>query len=108
MLNIFKSKSNHQYRTAYIIRPDRTQYAFRYKRATNEDITKIQYIDGLRTQAEEFVISTTDQFDFSILSLAVNIDDVRYKILDSYKENTVSSNGLFRQGHTTTYLRIGK
>jgi len=108
MLNIFKSKSNHQYRTAYVIRTDRTQYPFKYRRMTNEDITKIQYIEGLRTQAEEFVIATTDQFDFSILSLSVNIDEVRYKILDSYLENTPTSNGMFRQGPTTTYLRVGK
>jgi hypothetical protein len=108
MLNIFKSKSNHQYRTAYIIRPDRTQFAFKYRRMTNEDVTKIQYIEGLRTQAEELVIATTDQFDFDILSLTVSIDDIRYKILDSYRENTNSSNGLFRQGQITTYLRVGK
>jgi hypothetical protein len=108
MLNIFKSKSNHQYRTAFVIKPDRSQHAFKFRRATNEDITKIQYIDGLRTQAEEFVIATTDQFDFSILSLSVNIDDTRYKILDSYKENTPTSNGMFRQGQVTTYLRVGK
>jgi hypothetical protein len=108
MINVYKSKSNYQYRTAYVIRPDRTQYEFNYRRVTNEDIQKIQYIEGLRTQAEEFVIATTDQFDFEILSLTINIDNKRYKILDSYLENTPTSNGLFRQGSLTTYLRIGK
>jgi hypothetical protein len=107
MLNIFKAKSNHQYRTAFVIKPDRSQHAFKYRKATNEDLTKIQYIDGLRTQTEEFVIATTDQFDFSILSLSINIDDIRYKILDAYKENTNSSNGMFREGPITTYLRVG-
>jgi hypothetical protein len=90
------------------MRADRTQYSFKYKRITAEDIQKIQYLQGLRTQTEEFVIATTDQFDFDILSLPVIIDDIRYKILDSYREDNVNSNGLFRRDHeVTTYLRIG-
>jgi len=108
MLNVFKNKTNHQYRTASIIREDRTQYYFKYRRITNEDVEKIQYVTGMRTAAEEFVIATTDQFEFSILSLAVNIENQRYKILDSFRENQVNSHGLFRQGPLTTYLRVGK
>ena len=41
MLNMFKQKSNHNYKTATIMKPDRTQYAFKYKRVTAEDIQKI-------------------------------------------------------------------
>jgi hypothetical protein len=108
MINIYKSVSNKQYRTAYVIREDRTQYAFKYRLIDAQDYAKIQYIQGLRTQTEEFIIATTDQFDFSILSLSINIDDTRYKILASYKEMTPSSNGLFRQGEQVTYISVGK
>jgi len=108
LLNVYKNKTNHEYRTASIIREDRSQYYFKYKRVTNEDVQKIQYLQGLRTSSEEFIISTTHQFNFSILSLAINIDGERYKILDSYRENQVNSHGMFRQGSLTTYLRIGK
>lgn len=108
MLNMFKSVSNKQYRTAYVIREDRTQYAFKYRMANAEDLQKIQYVQGMRTQSEEFVIATTDQFDFSILSLSINIDNVKYKILNSYKELTPITNGLFRKGETVTYITVGK
>jgi hypothetical protein len=108
VLNVFKNKTNYQYRTGSIIREDRSQYYFKYRRITNEDIQKIQYVTGLRTATEEFIISTTYEFPFSILSLAVNIENQRYKILDSYIENNVNTDGIFRQGPRTTYLRIGK
>lgn len=107
MLNIYKNKSNHQYRTAAVIREDRTQYYFKYRKITNEDIQKVQYLQGLRTQAQEFIIATTDQFDFQILSLSINIENTKYKILDSYTEDQINTTGLFRQGQRTTYLRIG-
>jgi hypothetical protein len=108
MLNVYKQKSNHQYRKAFIIREDRTQYPFRYRQISNNDLQKLYLIDGLRTQTSEFIIATTDQFEFEILKLSVNIDNKRYKILDAYTENNVNTDGLFRRGNVTTYLRIGK
>jgi hypothetical protein len=108
MLNVYKQKSNHQYRKGFVIREDRTQYAFRYRYISNNDLQKLYLIDGLRTQSSEFIIATTDQFDFEILKLSVNIDDKRYKILDAYTENTLNSDGMFRRGAVTTYLRVGK
>ena len=109
MLNIFKNKSNHQYKVASIIKEDRTQHDFKYRRITAEDLQKVQYLQGLRTQTEEFIIATSDMFDFSILSLAVNLGEIRYKILDAYKEDNVNSTGLFRKDfQTTTYIRLGK
>jgi hypothetical protein len=108
VLNVYKNKSNHQYRKGFVIREDRTQYPFRYRYISNNDKQKLYLIDGMRTETSEFIISTTDQFPFSILKLSVNIDDVRYKILDAYTENDVNSDGMFRRGPVTTYLRIGK
>jgi len=109
MLNVFSQASNHQYKTAYIIRLDRSQLAFKYRRITNKDIQDIQILKGLKFSAEEFVIATTDQFEFDINPLHVNIDDVRYKIFDHYKEDINNSQGMFRKnGQLLTYIRIGK
>jgi hypothetical protein len=107
MINVYKNKSLHNYRTASVLREDRTQYSFKYRRMTNEDVSKVQLITGLRTEAEQFIIATTNQFDFSILNLPVIIDNVRYTILDSYREDQVNTSGLFRQAQLTTYLRVG-
>jgi hypothetical protein len=108
MLNVYKQKSNHQYRTAFVIREDRTQYGFKFRYLSNNDLQKLYVVDGLRTQSSEFIIATTNQFPFSILNLSINIEDVRYKILDAYTENNLNSDGMFRKGQVTTYLRVGK
>lgn len=109
MINIYKNKNNYQYKTASVIREDRTEYKFRYKKVTQEDISKVQYLSGLRTSVEEFIISTTHSFPFDILQLSVNIGGFRYKILDSYREDNMHGEGMFRKDHlVTTYLRIGK
>lgn len=109
MINMFKNKSNHQYKTATIIKENRTQHSFKYRKTSNVEIQKIQYFQGLRTSSEEFIIATSNEFDFSILSLQVNIDDIRYKILDAYKEDNVNSNGLFRNKfQVTTYITVGR
>ena len=101
MINMFKNKSNHQYKTATIIKEDRTQHSFKYRKTSNVEIQKI-----LRS-SEEFIIATSNEFDFSILQ--VNIDDIRYKILDAYKEDNVNSNGLFRNKfQVTTYITCGR
>lgn len=109
MINIFKNKTNNQYKTATLIREDRSQYSFKYKKITQRDIEKLNIFPGMRTQFEEFIIATTDQFDFTILNLSVNIEGYRYKILDSYTEDNMHGEGQFRKADLiTTYLRIGK
>jgi len=109
MLNVFKNKSNHQYKTASVIMPDRSQTFFKYRRITNEDVQDIQILKGLKFSAEEFIIATTYEFEFDLNPLHVNIDGTRYKIFDHYKENALNSQGMFRkEGQTLTYIRIGK
>lgn len=109
MINFIKNKTNNQYRTATIIREDRTQYKFRYRKVEPTLESKNEFVTGLRNQNEEFLIATTDQFNFPILSLQLNIDNVRYKILDTFKENAVNSNGLFRDNfEVVTFIRVGK
>jgi hypothetical protein len=109
LLNVFKSGSNHQYKTANIIKLDRTQIPFKYRRITNEDVQDINILKGLKFSAEEFVIATLDQFEFDLNPLYVNIDDVRYKIFDHYKEDINNTQGMFRKnGQLLTYIRIGK
>ena len=76
---------------------------------SDTEIEKVQYLQGLRTQTEEFMISTTDIFDFSILSLPININGVRYKILDARKGDLVTSSGLYRKdSQEITYMLIGR
>jgi hypothetical protein len=87
----------------------RTQVYFKYRKITQEDISKVQYLSGLRTSSEEFVISTTTQFEFDVLEHQVNIDNIKYKILDVYREDNLHGEGMFRKEHIKTlYLRIGK
>jgi hypothetical protein len=109
MLNVFKNKSNHQYKSASVIKLDRTQVPFKYRRVTNEDIQDIQILKGLKFSSEEFVIATTDQFEFDLNPLYVNINDTRYKIFNYYKEDINNSQGMFRKnGQLLTYIVIGK
>ena len=109
MLNIIKNDTDKSYRIGYVLRADRTQYAFRYERVTAEDVQKIQYFQGLRTTTEEFIISTTKKFKFDILELSVILKGVRYRILDSYKEDSHASGGMFTSNYeVTTYMRVGK
>jgi hypothetical protein len=109
VLNVYKNKSNNQYKTAHIIRPDRSQIYFRYRRMTNADIQDIQILKGLKFSSEEFVISTTFTFNFDLNPLHVNIDGIRYKIFDHYKEDALNTQGMFRrEGQTITYIRLGK